>query len=221
MMPNSKPKKYLPLFFNIENQPCLVVGGGTVALRKVEQLLLAGAEVTIISPEVEADLQKVIEQGACVWEQRKYSDDDLTNFRLVIATTNQPEVNRYIYTVCISKGIPVNVVDQPELCTVIFPSIVRRGPITMAISSGGQTPFLTKALRKELENYLEQFELLEHTELLIHFRDYVQAHTTDFELKKKLYSRLLATDIDVLRSWSAGDPPLQLWEGWLEEENDG
>jgi len=213
-------KKYLPLFFDVENQPCLVVGGGSVALRKVEQLLMAGAQVTIISPEVNDDLEKVIEQGACAWEKRKFEDDDLTKYKLVIATTNSAEINHYIYSVCFSKEIPVNVVDQPELCTVIFPSIIRRGPVTLAISSGGQTPFLTKSLRQDMEHFLNRYELLEHTDILISFRQFIQANTTDFEKKKRLYDRLISTDLELIRTWSAEDPPLDVWNTWLREDHD-
>jgi precorrin-2 dehydrogenase/sirohydrochlorin ferrochelatase len=204
-MSPKRESTYLPLFFNLTDRPCLVVGGGKVAQRKVEQLLKAGAEVTIISPHIEPGLRRRLQPQRCEWLQRNYISPEASAYHLVIATTDDPGVNRQIYKDCLVRGVPLNVVDQPNLCTVIFPSIIRRGLVTLAISSGGKTPFLTHALRKQLETFLANVELLERSELLVTFRDFVKSRTDNFDVKKRLYQRLLACD---KAQWSGGPAAL-------------
>jgi len=216
-MDGEKKVTYLPLFLNLTDQACLVVGGGKVALRKVEQLLQSDARVTIVAPEIDQNLQEKINPERCVWEQRPYQSPEASKYRLVIATTDDAATNKQIYQDCQAHGILVNVVDQPQLCTVIFPSTVRRGIMTMAISSGGNAPFLTKALRIELENFIDDIELLDKPQILLKFRDFVKSQTDDFEIKRKLYQCLLSCDKDLLSQWSEDDPPYDLWMNWLRE----
>ena len=208
---------YLPLFFNLTDKPCLVVGGGEVGLRKCEQLLHAGADVTVIAPEILPEIETLLEGDACSWESREYEAGDSTGYRLVIATTDDAEINRMIYEDCQAQGIPVNVVDQPELCNVIFASTVRRGFVTMAISSGGEAPFFTKALRKKLETFLGESSLLDKPQLLVAFREFVRKETDDPELKEKAYERLLNCPEEEWSQWSEKFPPYETWEQWLKE----
>ncbi len=218
-MSDKVEKRTLPLFFDIEDKPCLVVGGGEVAFRKVTQLVDAGGKITVIAPQIKAELQEILVSGGCRWLQRTYESPEAGEYRLVIATTDDPPVNKQIFRDCNSRGVPVNVVDQPELCSVIFPSIIRRGFITTAISSGGKAPFLTKELRKRMELFLDDIEVLEFSDLLLTFRDFVRSNTDDFSVKKKLYQRLLECDSGLWAEWSDGDPPYNLWRQWIEEEN--
>ncbi len=218
-MESSDKTNYLPLFFNIKSQPCLIVGGGDVALRKVRQLLRSGARITIIAPEVAPELSDIISSGGCEWMRRDYRSPEASTYSLVIATTNNSTVNRQVYDDCQSLGIPVNVVDQPDLCSVIFPSVINRGLITLAISSGGRVPFLTKALREKLEIFLDSIELLENPEILIKFREFVKSKTDNFNLKKKMYRRLMNYAEEEALQWSPDHPPYDLWSNWLKEED--
>ena len=192
------------------------MGGGKVALRKVEQLLLAGAQVTIISPEVESDLQKIIEQGACLWEQRKYSDDDLTNYKLVIATTNQPEVNRYIYAVCNSNNIPINVVDQPDLCTVYFTAQVRSDPLLVAVSTGGEAPFLAREFRKRLDEWIAKEGWNHKARWAARLREFARKHTDDPAKRERCFEWFMSLPSSVLAGWDPANPPEDEWVSRLE-----
>lgn len=210
---------YFPLFFNLTEFPCLVVGGGTVALRKVEQLLKAGANVTIVAPQIIEDLNKLLQPEKCVWVNRRYKSPEAASYRLVVATTDDSGINQQIFEDCQARGIPVNVVDQPHLCTVIFPSIIQRGMITLAVSSSGKAPFLTKALKERLESFMAEIYHLEKPDLLIKFRDFVKSKTDNLEVKKRLYHRLLSCDKELWSQWSETEPPYDLWLNWLNEED--
>ena len=211
-------RRLLPLFFDVADKPCLVVGGGSVAARKIGQLREAGAEITVIAPEACDEIRNSSENGEVLWHKRRYISPESGDYSLVIATTDDSKLNRIIYKDCVKRSIPVNVVDQPDLCTVIFPSIVKRSFITLAISSGGSAPYFTQALREKLEGYIDHIFQLEKPELLIEFRNFVRAKTDDWEVKRKLYRRLLDCDKKQWEKWSETKPPYDLWKQWLEDE---
>ncbi len=142
---------YYPLFLDLKDRPCLVVGGGVIALRKTEGLLDAGARVRVISPDFVEELQALPQSRAVILEQRKYQAGDSQGNTLVIAATNDRPVNASIFEEARALGIPVNVVDDPPLCGFILPSIIRRGPITVAFSTSGRSPALARRLREYLE----------------------------------------------------------------------
>jgi siroheme synthase-like protein len=146
-----KKNKYYPLFMDIRNLPCLVVGGGMVAERKVKGLFEAGARVVVVSPEVTAQIKKWHLQGMVRWTQRRYRAGHLKNMRLVIGATDNADTNKKIYCDAEKKGIPVNIVDAPVHCRFIVPAVLRHGPITIAISTGGAAPAVSAKIRKELE----------------------------------------------------------------------
>lgn len=145
---------YLPLFFKLEGQPALLVGGGNIALRKAILLTRAGAKVTVIShdicPELEALLAKTGGEGII----GEYHTTLLDGKALVIAATDDNELNSRVHFDATARKLPVNVVDSPALCTFIFPAIVDRSPIVVAISSGGQAPVLARLLRAKLETWI-------------------------------------------------------------------
>ena len=141
---------YYPLMLNVKGEPCLIVGGGPVALQKARALRKAGADVTAVSPEFTPAFRRLAVRRI----RRRFRKGDVARRILVIAATDSPEVNRAVSTACRKRGIPVNVVDVPELCTFIVPSILRRGPVVVAVSTGGQSPSLAKALRRRLETVL-------------------------------------------------------------------
>ncbi|HEX7343245.1 MAG TPA: bifunctional precorrin-2 dehydrogenase/sirohydrochlorin ferrochelatase [bacterium] len=209
---------YLPLFVRIDGRPCLLVGGGEVAYRKAQQLQTARAKLTVVAPSLCPALERLLADEKCVWQQREYISPEARHYCLVIAATDDPVVNRQIFTDSEAYGVPVNVVDQPQLCSVIFPSVIRRNPITLAVSSGASVPFLTRYLRQHLEHFLAGFHQLDKPAILLQFRDFVRQRVQDPAVKDRLYQRLLACDEKQWAGWSDASPPLDQWAAWIEEE---
>jgi siroheme synthase-like protein len=146
---NRRPM-YYPLMLKVKGGPCLVVGGGPVALQKARSLRKAGARVTVVSPAFSPGFGKLAVRRI----QRKFRAADVRGQMLVIAGTDSPEVNRAVSSACRVRSVPVNVVDVPELCSFIVPSILRLGPVVIAVSTSGHSPPLAKALRRHLEAIL-------------------------------------------------------------------
>ncbi len=142
---------YYPVLLYLVDQPCVVVGGGEVATRKVEGLLNCRARVSVVSPEVTARLRRNIDQGAVCWINQPYDAESLRGARLVIGATDDEAVNRRIYEDCRKLGIWCNIADRPECCDFILPSVIRRGDLIVAVSTSGKSPAFAKTLRKQLE----------------------------------------------------------------------
>jgi len=132
---------------NVEGRRCVVVGGGTVALRKIEGLLDAGADVLVVSPQV-CDEIRILPVRVCV---RAFDETDLQGAALAIAATDDPAVNLHVAASANELGIPVNVVDQPALCSFFVPALVRRGGLVISISTSGASPALARRIRERLE----------------------------------------------------------------------
>ncbi len=145
---------YLPLFVDLRDRDCLVVGGGSVALRKIELLLRAGARVRVVAPECCAAVQNLVDAGTITLVPRVYAPGDEQGQALVIAATDNDAVNARVYRRCRALGTLVNTVDAPSLSSTIFPSIVDRDPVLVAISSGGRSPTLARMVRGRLESRL-------------------------------------------------------------------
>lgn len=143
--------KHYPVFLTVEGRRCVVIGGGTIAERKVEGLLDAGAEVTVVAPESTARVRALAEAGAVTLHERTYALGDLAGAFIAIAATDDSDVNEAVSREATELNVPLNVVDVTHLCTFIAPSIVRRGPVTLAMSTGGLAPALARKLRESLE----------------------------------------------------------------------
>ena len=143
---------FLPIFMNIRGRRCLVVGGGEVAARKANLVLEAGGKLTIVSPKLCPTLQRELDEGRVSYQQRGFEAADLEGCVLVIASTDESSVNRQVSELAQSLNIPVNVVDNPELCSFVMPSIIDRSPVQIAISTGGTSPVLARLLRARLES---------------------------------------------------------------------
>lgn len=140
---------------NLEDAPCLVVGGGVVALRKVESLIAAGARVKVVSPQVAPEIEALEEVEIA---RRKFRVEDLRGRFLVISATDDREANEKVAGAARRRGMLVNVVDVPDLCNFFVNSQVRRGDLTISVSTGGASPALAKRIRKELERrYGEEY----------------------------------------------------------------
>ena len=145
---------FLPIFMNVKGENCLVIGGGKIASRKVFMLLRAGASVSVVSPELCQDLTIRKDEGDINHINRLFEDSDLDDCKIVIAATDDEKVNSHVSQLAKSKNIPVNVVDAPDLCSFIVPSIIDRNPVQIAISTGGASPVLARLLRSRLETYI-------------------------------------------------------------------
>jgi len=145
---------FLPVFLDIRRQPCLVVGGGDVAARKSALLLRAGAWVTVVAPALSAAFDADLAASRIAHRAASFRDDILEGFALVIAATSDDAVNRAVAAAARARRIPVNVVDQPALCSFILPSIIERSPIVVAVSSSGASPVLARLLRARLETLI-------------------------------------------------------------------
>lgn len=143
---------YLPLHFNLKGRRCLLVGGGEIALRKADLLLQAGAHITVVALVVEAPLRALLQAAHHKIYVRSYVTADIQGKSLVISATDNAQVNQQVAADANHLCIPVNVVDKPALCSVIFPAIVDRSPVVLSISTGGKSPVLTRMLRHLLES---------------------------------------------------------------------
>ncbi len=144
----------LPVFLKLRETPTLVVGGGDVAERKIDLLLRAGASVTVISPTLCEAVMGLHDRQLIHWIAEPFHPKALANARIVIAATDDRSVNRAVFEAAGEKGIPVNVVDQPDLCTFTVPSIVDRTPVIIAIGTGGASPVLARMLKARLETLI-------------------------------------------------------------------
>ena len=145
---------HLPVFLQLRARPAVVVGGGQVAARKIDLLLRSGARVTVIAPELLEELRKPAAEGLFRYIPASFDDSHLDEAELAVAATDLREVNLAVSEAARRRRIPVNVVDDPQLSTFIFPAIIDRSPIVVAVSSGGQAPVLTRRLREQLEALL-------------------------------------------------------------------
>jgi len=145
---------YLPLFLNLKQQPCLVVGGGNVALRKIELLARAGAQITVVARTINAGIHAVSAEYDLTLKQKAFDNSDLAGMRLVVSATELHPVNIAVAEAAKQQNLLVNVVDDPALCNFIFPAIVDRSPIIAAISSGGASPVLVRLLRSKIESLI-------------------------------------------------------------------
>ena len=152
---------YYPVFLDLKGRPCVVVGGGEVAERKIAGLLECGARITVVSPEVTHGIRANADAGEIQWEAREYAEGDLKGAFLAIASTDDEGVNRAVFEEASRDRVVLNVVDRTALCSFIAPAVVRRGEVTVALSTGGASPALARKLRETLE----KSEVLEYASL--------------------------------------------------------
>jgi uroporphyrin-III C-methyltransferase/precorrin-2 dehydrogenase/sirohydrochlorin ferrochelatase len=145
---------YLPIFLRVQSRPVLVVGGGHVALRKVIGLRKAGARVTVVSPSLHSELAELASRGELTHIGAPFSETHLCDAVAVIAATDDPDVNAGVSQAARARRIPVNVVDDPALSTFIFPAIIDRAPVLVAVSSSGEAPVLARWVREQIEALL-------------------------------------------------------------------
>ena len=145
---------HLPIFINIRKKPCIVIGGGDIALRKINLLLKAQAKVDCLSPSFSRDIKNLSKDGHITLINKSFDQTDIKDYSIIIAATNDKSVNSLISSIAQVKNIPVNVVDSPELSSFIMPSIVDRSPLIIAVSSSGKAPVLSRIIRAKLETVI-------------------------------------------------------------------
>lgn len=185
--------EYLPLFHNLKGRTVLVVGGGEVALRKARLLIEAGAWVRLIAPSVLPAVQALLQEQGQV-HVRAYETDDLQGCSLVVAATDDSPLNAQVSAQAQALGIPVNVVDAPALCSVIFPAIVDRSPLIVAVSSGGDAPVLARLVRARLETLIPA--AYGHlAQLARRFRAQVKARFPEVKQRRIFWEEVFQSDI--------------------------
>ncbi len=184
---------YLPIFCRLDNKPVLLVGGGEVAERKARLLLDAGAQLTVVAPELDPELAELAANGSIEWLAGEFAPAQLTGKWLVVAATDRREVNALVYQSANQARIFANVVDDPKRSSFIMPSIIDRSPLMVAISSGGKAPVLARLLREKLEALLPQ-----HLGAVATFagslRERVKARFATMGERRRFWERLLGAN---------------------------
>lgn len=180
---------YLPIFLDLKNKPVLLVGGGAVALRKARLLCRAGAMVEVVAPDVDQALEELVgEHDGCI-VIGSFKAADIKGKALVVAATDDEKINAEVSALCHARHVPVNVVDNPELCSFIMPSIVDRSPLMIAISSGGQSPVLARLLRSAIESMIPA-AYGKLAEFVGRFRDAVKDKLGDERVRRHFWENI-------------------------------
>ncbi|HWE32736.1 MAG TPA: bifunctional precorrin-2 dehydrogenase/sirohydrochlorin ferrochelatase [Solirubrobacteraceae bacterium] len=183
---------------------CVVVGGGDVGLEKVEGLLACDADVTLVAPDAHPALQQLALEGSISWEQRPYADGDLEGALIVIAATNDTDVNIRVFDDAERRAMLVNVVDVPPLCNFILPAIVRTGPLAIAISTAGASPALAKRMKREIsELFGEPYAML--AMVLNEARGWAKATLPTYQDRKEFFESIVNGDPDPIELLRGGD----------------
>lgn len=177
---------YFPFFVDVENQNCLVVGGGVVALRKIEKLLPFNPNITVVSPKVHKEILSIKNINII---KRKFDFNDLKEKSFVITATDDKTLNKEIYNSCEENNIPVNTVDDKDNCSFIFPALARNNGVTVAISTSGKSPLYAKYLRKKIENLIQDSESI--VDNLSKYREKIKNEISLEENRKVAFEKLL------------------------------
>jgi len=210
---------FFPVFLQLENRDCLVVGGGKVAARKVALLVRASARVQVVAPDLCEELVALLEQKKITHSARKFEDGDIKDKVLIIAGTNQQDVNRRVSELAHAANLPVNVVDQPKLCSFIMPSVIDRSPVQVAVSSGGTSPVLARLLRARLESYVPAAYGRLAT-LVEGFRDRVKQRFSSSDQRRRFWENILQGEVAELLIAGRDDTARELLEKSLEGSGD-
>jgi precorrin-2 dehydrogenase/sirohydrochlorin ferrochelatase len=185
---------YYPVFLDLEGRRAVVIGGGTIAERKVERLRRAGARLTVVAPEVTPGLADLARRGEIDWQPRRHRSGDLRGASLAIAATDDADAQRAVAAEAGDLGIPVNVVDVPELSTFIAPAILERGDLQIAVSTSGAAPALAARLRDRIGESLGP-ELDVVVEILGRVRRRLRGEARPAAERQRILKELAASDL--------------------------
>jgi precorrin-2 dehydrogenase / sirohydrochlorin ferrochelatase len=188
----------------LEGRRAAVIGGGEVALEKVEGLLLCAAQVTVIAPEAHPELVQLALEGSIRWEPREYRSEDLDGRLIAIAATDETDVNIRVFEDAESRSMLVNVVDVPPLCNFILPAIVRMGPLAIAVSTAGASPALAKRMKREIgELFGAEYAAL--AVILNEARGWAKATLPTYQDRKEFFESIVNGEPDPIELLRAGD----------------
>jgi precorrin-2 dehydrogenase/sirohydrochlorin ferrochelatase len=188
----------------LSGRTCLVVGGGEIGLEKVEGLLACDADVTLVAPEANEPLRALAVEGSIAWEQREYAPGDLEGTFMVIACTDDTEINIRVFDDAEKRAMLVNIVDVPPLCNFILPAIVRTGPLAIAISTAGASPALAKRMKAEVsELFGEEYARL--AIMLNDARGWAKGTLPTYQDRKVFFESIVNGDPDPIALLRAGD----------------
>lgn len=186
--------KYYPVVLDVRARPCVVVGGGEIAARKVVSLLEAGAAVTVVSPAAVASIAEGAAAGRLTWRRREYQAGDLRGALLAYAATDDDALHERIAADARAAGVLLNVVDRPQWCDFIVPSIARRGDLVVAVSTSGQSPAMARRVRLDIERMLTP-EYEDAIALFAGLRRHLSDRGWSFERRREVFERLLDADL--------------------------
>jgi precorrin-2 dehydrogenase/sirohydrochlorin ferrochelatase len=188
----------------LSGRRCVVIGGGSVGLEKVEGLLACDADVTLVSPEAHPELVQLALEGSIRWERREYDSSDLDGALIAIAATDDTDLNIRVFEDAEARAMLVNVVDVPPLCNFILPAIVRTGPLAVAISTAGASPALAKRMKREIGDLFgEPYANL--AILLNEARGWAKATLPTYRDRKEFFESIVGGDPDPVELLRAGD----------------
>lgn len=183
---------YFPMFIELEQASCLIVGGGQIAYRKVMVLKDFGAAITVVSPKISEEIKQ---NGQIICQERKFEETDLDKNRFVIVATDDKEFNHRIAELCHKRNLAVNVVDQIEDCDFIFGSYVKEGNVVAAISSGGKSPVITQYLKASIQKIMTK-QIGKMADYLGALRPRVKDEIAAETERKKVYQELLKIGLE-------------------------
>ena len=209
---------YLPIFMKVQNQRCLLVGAGEVASRKAALLARTGAFIVVVAPRIHEEIRALVDRHGGEIHVREFLDSDLDEVSLVVAATDDDAVNRHVSELARSRKIPVNVVDNPELCSFIVPAIVDRSPVVVAISTEGSSPVFARQLKEKIEVLLpSRYGYL--ASLLGSLRDRVKQSVTDGTSRRRFWEKLLSGTMPELVLNGRDQDAMQVFEQTLTDIN--
>jgi precorrin-2 dehydrogenase/sirohydrochlorin ferrochelatase len=179
---------YYPIQLNLKGKQALIIGGGKIAERKLTGLLETGAQITIVSPEITENIRQYCQCGKVMWKQKSFTRDDLEKKFLVIAATNDSETNRAVKRL-VSTNQLLLMVDDPEESDFILPSVLKRGRLTLTVSTSGASPILTKTIKQHLAHQYGP-EYQEYVEFLYQCRKWILKEVKDAQTKQQLLAKI-------------------------------
>ena len=201
MTESRKTQTYYPLFLDIRDMVCIVVGGGKVAERKARILLAFGARVKVISPQVTNGILRLRQAEKVEVVLREYRKGDIKGAGLVFAATNDAKTNVLVKEEAVKRRVPINVADRPELCDFIVPSIIKKGPLVVALSTSGTAPGVAKRLKAEVDDALTR-QHVDYLSLVARFRRVLQESDVADKERKAILKEVL--DMDISDALSTG-----------------
>jgi uroporphyrin-III C-methyltransferase/precorrin-2 dehydrogenase/sirohydrochlorin ferrochelatase len=191
--------RWFPLFLDIKDRKVVVVGGGTIAERKIDLFQSAGPKIAIVSPIVTESLAARVAAGQFTWEARSFEEADVIGATVIVAATDSPDVNQRVAAAATARGIPVNVVDDLELSTGILPAIVDRSPLVIAVSTEGSAPAFARYVRARIESAIDE-SFGDLATFLRRMRDRIKQRFPDLGQRRRFYGALLEGEVpDALR----------------------